>query len=1189
VYSIMTKLNHRYPNWIIPQDFKLPDSLDEKMTDPKIKQIKEKYIIVLAKIFAGYFNDEYNNEATKTKIIDIYEKKFLPVFQNFDCDKSIIYFKKFLQITSLYFSKEITVEKENTQLGGAGQIVDIMTPDQKNFIEKKSTPLKNRYEEMMKNMIPYDGFLDTAIINAYFNEVTPSKELVLNVINYALDEIELAKTTITDAIAESTKIETDAKTIETDVTKSIPEKGEATLIKAEATPAITKTTEAEAELNKSDTIDKINKLKEYVPTTPPTTTTTTTTTKTIVITPDVTKKVTELAKESVQLTSLISKLFLAIKAIKIILPSDDPLKTILDNSIFGLNKATENIKSSAKSALNSGADTTALTTASTTKIDKLLLQLSKTGITSKIKDGVIGEIMPNLEILTFELKYEINKLMSNVKKGQKIAEKKTNFDNSISDVNNNLDSFIVELESKNEKIKNNLIIVKEVSEQIKINLLKVITKIEELKTELEKAATAAATATIAAAATASNFNYKNILNLILSDNFYNSVPSDVEINKAILDSSEAWFHLFNESYFIEDKIKVPERENKYLNAIKETINAVTDIKNIDKIPVNQNQYIKPLFRISNLDDSTTTQKLTMKTKKILTQLYNFEQAFIIQLKVFLLYNYIKLNNNSLLNSSNTPGDSIQNDFFLNFKKNFIKYYSIIKLVVTFKLKNISQVQRVNIGYMVSSSIGVISYCIKKISSTSINRVANSIIDSEMSILEDIYLTSNLNEGSASGDPDKKLIEYFKSKISDNLLPFFPNSNYTISKTNPKPAAGSPAKIMKHLQNLPTETTNKKNNFYINNAVTANEGLENYFCPFSSILDGQSICNSYESSLNHQHPIEEGNLNILVRDGYGSSETMRYHVKIDKSKVLGDWDLTNAAGKKFVNISVYLKVGGQVLINMGWEGETDNTYNHTVTDTTTGNKIPDPVIGRKEALKVNLNKGTGVKSPFDAKDCIEDIINNNIKLITNFDNSLKTWGDFLNIINSDATPSNKVSTQYGTATNPEMSRDLFRRKIIETSFVKSLGDYLQEINTVADNGGYTNTATSIDTSNGNKVLLEPNKIRLGLANDRPSGVRMATFLLFGLYGINPKAIGGFYTQDSFVIASRDKTLLKNPGQTIAGGSIEKYKIYKSVNNTNTKRVKNLTKKRRKNITKKRKKILKNKKISKRNNKGTRKRR
>ena len=664
----------------------------------------------------------------------------------------------------------------------------------------------------------------------------------------------------------------------------------------------------------------------------------------------------------------------------------------------------------------------------------------------------------------------------------------------------------------------------------------------------------------------SNSIFANILDLILPNLSKNITKNNDDILLGVKNSSNGWIHLFNINDF--------PGTNKYLKGIDAFISPTSSsLNNIVKMPATGNTDIKPIFKmnckdVSEIDKNNTLKTLPVESKNVIVELYNFEQAFIVQLKVFLLYNYINLNfekKSSLPTYPSYPSSDKMTSFFINFKENFSKYYSIFQIVISAKIDSFSQVQKVNTGYMISSSIGVISYCIKQISASDINRIADSALDNEMEILESIYLTKNLQKGSSVGDPDDKLIKHFKKIISSGLLSFNGESNYTISNSNS--INNNEAKIMKSIK-LPT--TIKTNDLYlINNAINST-GMPDFFCPYSSILDGQATCSSYDSALAKGNPIENGTLNVIVRNGLSGSavETMRYHVRVKKSAQTNEWN----NDKKILEISAYLKIKDIVLINIGFGDVIE--YNHK---DKSDNTKKDTEKGPDDVIKVDLTGNE--KSPFDAKVCIKNIIENNIGLITNSDNSIKPWSEFLKIINE--TDSSLVSTKKYDS----ISRNLFRRKIIQTSFIKSLGDYLQEINTVAYDGGYINNVLPDNATNGNTVL-SPNTFRLGLSNDRPSGVRIASLLLFGLSGINPNAMGGYYTiapaktgyNGSFMIASRNKTLLNNPGKTIAGGSKILTKNKKNKNNT----------KRYKNKTKKRKILLKkNRKLSKRNNKGNKK--
>jgi hypothetical protein len=322
----------------------------------------------------------------------------------------------------------------------------------------------------------------------------------------------------------------------------------------------------------------------------------------------------------------------------------------------------------------------------------------------------------------------------------------------------------------------------------------------------------------------------------------------------------------------------------------------------------------------------------------------------------------------------------------NFKINFKKYLDICNEIKKLEFDKLSAIQKVNSGYIVSSSIGVMSYCLKQITDTT----PNLLLTAETDMLNSIYLKENLIKSGGAGSVDEELLEKFKEyiqlpsagsfsgakyrikdtfEIGDNIqlkdggiwksgkitkvntktksvgsgknkrdITIIDENNYEVTLTGIK----TPKKTVKKgdlkyniqigdlINNKPT---NQKQLYYINNAVSYSE-VPNYFCPFSSIMDGQSTCNTYNSSINpsgnsNPHPVEEGNINVLIRNGTTSTsstgETMRYHVRVQKSKDTTKWQDSPANGKKTVEISAYLKIKDNVLINIGFE---DNpTYFH----------------------------------------------------------------------------------------------------------------------------------------------------------------------------------------------------------------------------------------------------------------------
>ena len=83
-----------------------------------------------------------------------------------------------------------------------------------------------------------------------------------------------------------------------------------------------------------------------------------------------------------------------------------------------------------------------------------------------------------------------------------------------------------------------------------------------------------------------------------------------------------------------------------------------------------------------------------------------------------------------------------------------------------------------------------------------------------------------------------------------------------------------------------------------------------------------------------------------------------------------------------------------------------------------------------------------------------------------------------------------------------------KDLIRVASRKGNGDVYQEINGVAENGGYVDTQ------------IPSNKRRIGFANDQPSAVRSSFLLLNAKNGVNKEAITGFYGTNKKLVVSRD---------------------------------------------------------------------
>jgi hypothetical protein len=448
-------------------------------------------------------------------------------------------------------------------------------------------------------------------------------------------------------------------------------------------------------------------------------------------------------------------------------------------------------------------------------------------------------------------------------------------------------------------------------------------------------------------------------------------------------------------------------------------------------------------------------------KKKIGILSNFEQYVLRQIRIFIFLLYTK------------PA-MIDNKFFENLLASLKVYFTMLKIITEMfdSAPGLTTLQKINSAYMIASSVLSISRCMNSIRANN-----DLLLKSQIDILSSIYLKKNVSLGkTGKGDIDEKLMKAFQSWISTGSKGagnFAGNAGYSIGN------AGN--NLWSSLNVTPPTLTDY---YYINNAVTAtNIGIPPFFCPLSSIMDGQSTCNNLNSALK-MNGVEYGTMDVVVRDGVigsrvGTGETMRFHIRLEQSGTIA-------------SISAFLKIGDEVLINVGKLSSTPT------------NISVDPVI------KVDLNSRI---TPLEASECLKEIINVNVNSISNSDGTFKSWDDYLNLINS---PNNVTfSSKLGNNTTSGL-----RRQIISASFRKCLGDYLQELNMVVDNGGYVSNYATAPVK-GTRIL-PPNTFRLGLSNDRPSGVRILLLLLFGQGDINNNSMGGYINNDrKYMIGLRNK--------------------------------------------------------------------
>jgi len=306
--------------------------------------------------------------------------------------------------------------------------------------------------------------------------------------------------------------------------------------------------------------------------------------------------------------------------------------------------------------------------------------------------------------------------------------------------------------------------------------------------------------------------------------------------------------------------------------------------------------------------------------------------------------------------------------------------------------------------------------------------------------------------------------------------------------------------------------------FISNSVNAKTEIGDlkYFCPISSIMDNMPQCGTIQSS--QKDGVEYGTMDVLINRAEDGAPQMAYRVRVEPEP---QGQLPTTA-KIYASLQIGPIGGGEGLIirkgipaGVGdWPG-TDN--------------VPDD---GGLPIRVQLGKlTTGQDNPLDAKTCLKkvfDHINSGFtghlkrsgyeNLIDYFslDNEAAVVGD-LAIIRTTYTgvPPADAGVPPADALLAETNPIRMRRDMLETSFVKGLGDYLQEINGVTLNGGY------LEVSAVGQEIERSDGLRLQLSNDRPSGMRALLMLLFPRPGSNirPDVIAGYLTSKKYAVAGR----------------------------------------------------------------------
>jgi hypothetical protein len=564
-------------------------------------------------------------------------------------------------------------------------------------------------------------------------------------------------------------------------------------------------------------------------------------------------------------------------------------------------------------------------------------------------------------------------------------------------------------------------------------------------------------------------------------------------------------------------------ELDYNNSIISIIDAILS-KNLPSSNIkNFISYIKSITTIHGRI-KTIQKKFGLKYKKLIILFEEFENMLTYQIRHFCLY----ITDTQLTYTYNggtvdkpvqtvvtLPVPTVDPPFLENFRKNVIVYIDILNFINGFNTPNGIKLtaEQKNVGAAVvcasvNSIITELNFMKKSLPAGVVSKKDSILLDGQNKILSKLLLEANIKKGSTgSGNIDEKLEAFFLQYIQagpGGLGNFEGNANY---KSGVIPSNST---LFKEL-GYPGRVDGK---IFINNAVSsigyALHDVSPFFCPISSVVDGQPTCSS-ETQANKTDGMEYGNMDVTLQDEAGY---MSYRITTKR----GD---PTARGPS----SVY-KITAQLILN----GKT--------------------IVDLTEYVDINKPRD----SPLSAVKVLIKMIETNQK---NYDTlQSKSWMSYLHHLGSS-----------------DSSTDSMRKNILEVSIIKSLGDFLQELNAVTENGGYIDIDKTYSTSAN---IADPNFARLGLHNDRPAAIRAMLLALAGKLGINRQAIVGFLgpydkntgTTRYFIVNANHKTNMNFSYAT--GGKNKRNKKRKTKKNKKRKTKKN---KKRKTINKKRKTINK----------------
>ncbi len=464
--------------------------------------------------------------------------------------------------------------------------------------------------------------------------------------------------------------------------------------------------------------------------------------------------------------------------------------------------------------------------------------------------------------------------------------------------------------------------------------------------------------------------------------------------------------------------------------------------------------------------------------------------------------------------------------------------------------------RLNNGYVLGTVAAIMTHCLENAPDTG---------KTKMLFSEEKRMIENLLTKGASGKYDKLLNNQAPPNDTKlvtsiiNLFDFYERAGNAQLITKWPATAGAGVNVSLFtdlaangwggvLKTMIPGQPGSDQRYFVNNAVSMSvdrlDVSQRHYCPTPSIIDAMTtICANLKKSL--ESGVEWGVMDFMVQcplpDDGGNLFT--YRVRVEPALK----NFNNSRGvPSFVNISAYFQIKvfekdrqtsrDIVLINVrkgdivpadSWPGTTDRSYH--------------------DGFEVNL--ASNDSGPLSASASVEnlqyfiDAIPFSVGYTDTYENLIRTLhiengetviatfsGESYTTPNRDNLKISAKFKQQGFFPDGPYTVDELRRGIIEHSFRKSLGDYLQEMTTIVANGGYIISNFGGITLNpppqysaGLQIRL-PNAGRLGLHNDRPAAARAILLTLFARGDVNPNTLSGLVVTDkenrlNYVIAGR----------------------------------------------------------------------